>query len=395
VSSANRGGFGPGVGAGLIIGLAVAVLTGMLTGVLGGDDDRDAVSEAQETIEDNYFEAVDAGQLSEPAIDAMVRDLRRRFDDRFSHFFTADQLEDFNAATSGRFSGVGLTVNEIPKGLRVASVLPETPAKRAGIEPGDVIVAVDGKSIEGVPSDVSTARIKGPAGTEVELSVIAVDGGKRDVVVERAEVRVPAVDGEIRTSEGRKLAYVRFATFSEGSHGELRETIERLDRRGAEGLVLDLRGNGGGLLNEAVLSSSVFVEDGTVVSTESRTQGDRDYEAVGNALDARPMVVLINRDTASAAEILAAALETYGLATVVGTRSFGKGTFQEVIPLDAGGAMDLTIGQYLTADGTSIAGEGVKPEVRAADDPRTDADEGLDAALAELTTGLDPPGRGQ
>jgi carboxyl-terminal processing protease len=129
----------------------------------------------------------------------------------------------------------------------------------------------------------------------------------------------------------------------------------------------------------------VFVEEGTVVSTESRTQGDRSYEAVGDAIEPLPTVVLVDRDTASAAEILAAALETYELATVVGTRTFGKGTFQEVIPLEAGGALDLTIGQYLTAAGTSIAGEGVKPEVRAEDDLRTgQVDEALDQALRAL-----------
>jgi carboxyl-terminal processing protease len=198
-------------------------------------------------------------------------------------------------------------------------------------------------------------------------------------------VRVPAVDGEIRRVDGHDVAYVRFASFSEGAHGELRETIERLYRDGAEGLVLDLRANGGGLLNEAVLSTSVFVDDGTVVSTESRTQGERDYEAVGDAIDPRPTVVLVNRDTASAAEILAAALASYDLATVVGTRTFGKGTFQEVIRLDEGGALDLTIGQYLTADGTSIAGEGVKPQVRTEDDPDTPRDdEALERALKVL-----------
>lgn len=391
MSAGGGPGFGPGVVAGVVVGLLVAVLVGPVAGLVGDDAEDDAIGEARQTIEDNYFEVVGPDQLDEPAIDAMVGELRERFDDRFSHFFTAEQLEDFNAATSGRFSGVGLTVNEVPRGLRVASVLPGTPAKRAGIEPGDLIVAVDGKSIEGVSSNVSTARIKGPPGTEVELTVVgAGSGDERDVTLERAEVRVPAAAGELREVDGREVAYVRFATFSEGSHGELRRQVERLYDRGAEGLVLDLRGNGGGLLNEAVLSASVFVEDGTVVSTESRTEGRTDYEAAGDAIAGRPTVVLINRDTASAAEILAAALETYELATVAGTRSFGKGTFQEVIPLDAGGALDLTVGQYLTADGSSIAGEGVKPQVRVEDDPRTpDADEALDEALATLGAELD------
>lgn len=386
MSPGERGRFGSGVVTGLVAGLVLAALVAALTGVLDRDDDGDATREAVETVEDNYFEEVDARTLEDSSIDGMVRELRKRYEDRFSHYFTEDQLEEFEAATSGRFSGVGLTVNEVPRGLRVADVLPDTPAERSGIEPGDVIVAVDGESIAGVPSNVSTARIKGPAGTEVTLRLIPVDGGKaREVVVERADVRVPAVDGELRRVDGHDVAYVRFASFSEGAHGELRQTIERLYREGAEGLVLDLRANGGGLLNEAVLSTSVFVDEGTVVSTESRTQGERDYEAVGDAIDPRPTVVLVNRDTASAAEILTAALKNYDLATVVGTRTFGKGTFQEVIRLEEGGALDLTIGQYLTADGSSIAGEGVKPEVRTEDDPDTPSeDEALERALTVL-----------
>jgi carboxyl-terminal processing protease len=386
LSPGERGRFGSGVVTGLVAGLVLAALVAALTGVLDRDDDGDASREAVETVEDNYFEEVDARTLEDSSIDGMVRELRKRYDDRFSHYFTEDQLEEFEAATSGRFSGVGLTVNEVPRGLRVADVLPDTPAERSGIEPGDVIVAVDGESIAGVPSNVSAARIKGPAGTEVALRLIPVDGGKaREVVVERADVRVPAVDGELRRVDGHDVAYVRFASFSEGAHGELRQTIERLYREGAEGLVLDLRANGGGLLNEAVLSTSVFVDEGTVVSTESRTQGERDYEAVGDAIDPRPTVVLVNRDTASAAEILTAALKNYDLATVAGTRTFGKGTFQEVIRLEEGGALDLTIGQYLTADGSSIAGEGVKPEVRTEDDPDTPSeDEALERALTVL-----------
>jgi carboxyl-terminal processing protease len=390
LSTDGWGGFGPGVVIGVVIGLVAAVLAAAITGVFDDEDEGEAIAEALETVEGNYFEAVNPDKLEDSSIQGMVRELRKRYDDRFSHYFTQDQLEDFEAATSGRFSGVGLTVNEVAKGLRVADVLPETPAERAGIREGDVIVAVDGESIAGVPSEVSTARIQGPKGTEVELGLVPAGGGqRRELVVERAEVRVPAVDGELRRVDGRRVAYVDFQTFSEGAHGELRETIERLDRDGAEGLLLDLRTNGGGLLNEAVLSTSVFVEDGTVVSTESRTQGERDYKAVGDAIDPRPTVVLVNRDTASAAEILAAALKSNELATVVGTRTFGKGSFQEVIRLDQGGALDLTVGEYLTADGASIAGEGVKPEVRAEDQRRTRADdEALERALEVLRAQL-------
>jgi carboxyl-terminal processing protease len=375
--------FGYGVAAGLVLGLLVAAALGLAGDVLFGSE-QDAPTEAREVIEANYFEEVPAEQLDGASIRGMVAELRERYDDRFSHYFSPRQLDAFERATSGEFDGIGLAVNEVREGLRVAAVYPDAPAEAAGLEEGDVITAVDGKSIAGVSAEVSTGRIKGPPGTEVELRVEPLRGKPRNVTVERASVRIPAVSGEIRRVDGRGIGYVRYETFSRGAHGELRDEVDRLLRDGAEGIALDLRGNGGGLLNEAILSASIFVEDGVVVSTESRTEPDIEYEAVGDAIDPRPMVVITNRDTASASEILAAALQTYDLAQVVGTRTFGKGTFQEVIGLEAGGALDLTIGEYLTADGTSIAGEGVQPDVAAPDDPRTERDEALDRALAVL-----------
>jgi carboxyl-terminal processing protease len=383
MSSERRPGFASGALMGLVIGLVVATLIAVLAEPL--QDEAGLAEQARETIQQNYWKVVDDSILDQSSVDGMVRKLRQRYDDRFSHYFGPEQLDDFNQATSGRFSGVGLTVSEVNRGLRVATVLPDTPAERAGIERGDVILAVDGKSIAGQPSAVSTGRIKGKAGTEVELRLDPVGpDAVREIMLERADVRVPAADGAMRRAGGQKVAYVRLASFTEGAHGELREVIEDLDGRGAEGLVLDLRGNGGGLLNEAVLSASVFVEDGTIVSTESRTQGEREFEATGDALPPRPTVVLINGDTASAAEILTAALDDYDLATVVGTTSFGKGVFQEVLQLPAGGALDLTVGEYFTADGDSLAGAGIRPEARAEDDPRTRPDEALETGLDEL-----------
>jgi carboxyl-terminal processing protease len=391
-------GFGSGVIAGFVLGLIVSAAG--VFGYLLIDDDQDPVTEARSVIEDNYFKPTDSAQLDEDSINGMVEALKKRYDDKFSHYLNSSQLKAFESSTSGRFSGVGLTVQEVPRGLSVTRVFPATPAERHGLRVGDVIVAVDGKSIKGVSSDVSTARIKGPVGTEVELRIDPVEGPPRDVTLERADVRIPAVQGRIVHSDGHRLGYVYFGTFSSGAHGELRNQLERLYRDGAEGAVLDLRGNGGGLLNEAVLCASIFVDHGVIVSTESRTQGDRSYNAIGDAIDPHPMVVLVDRNTASAAEILTAAMKYYDVATVAGTRTYGKGTFQEVIHLPSGGALDLTIGQYLPADGKSILGTGVKPEVRAVDNPHTPKgtpqlptnnavpllpqDEGLDKALQVL-----------
>jgi carboxyl-terminal processing protease len=383
----HRRGFIRGFGAGVVTALAVAAL---IAAIAGEFDDTDLTSQASEVIRDSYYKPVEGSLLDEASVDGIVRELRRRYDDRFTHYLDPQELRVFEAAASGRFSGVGLTVTGVNRGLRVASVLPDTPAKRARIQEGDLITAVNGRSLAGVPPEVSTARIKGPPGTPVELRVVSGSGGEtRNVQLERATVKLPVVRGEIRRAGTNKVAYVRYDSFRAGAHGELRETLERLYRRGGEGLVLDLRDNGGGLLNEAVLSASLFLPRGDlVVSTDSRSMGHREYEATGDPLPEHPTVVLINGDTASAAEILASALGDHGLATIVGTRSFGKGTFQEVIQLSAGGALDLTVGEYFTPDGVSLTGKGIKPGIRAADDPDTPRDEGLRGALAVLAERL-------
>jgi carboxyl-terminal processing protease len=383
MSGDRRRGLIIGFAAGFALAAAIAIAIVVLSGGLASES---PTTQASDVIKDNYYKPVHTSLLDDGSIDGMVRALRRRFDDRFSHYFNPSQLRQFEEANSGQFSGVGLTVTEIKRGLRVATVLPRTPAQRAGIRPGDVIVAVDGRSIAGVSSEVSTARIKGPPGTAVRLRVVSAQGGgTRDIRLERANVRVPAATGQLKQAGGTKVAYVRFTTFSEGAHADLSRVLQRLDRKGAKGLVLDLRGNGGGLLDEAVLCASLFLDKGQlVVSTDSRTMGHHDYRALGNPLPSHPTVVLINRDTASAAEILTSALADHHQATVVGTRSFGKGVFQEVLDLPAGGALDLTVGEYLTADGVSLAGKGIHPDVRAVDNPTTPRDEGLEKALAVL-----------
>ena len=249
-----------------------------------------------------------------------------------------------------------------------------------------MIVSVNERSIAGEDSEVATAKIKGPPGTEVTIGVRRPPGDRtRSVTLTRAEIEVPMTISRIRDVDGRKVGYVALFGFTEGAHAALREAIERVRDRGAEGLVLDLRGNGGGLLQEAVLTSSIFLaEDEVIVSTRSRTQGSEVYRAMGDNLPPQPTVVLINRDTASAAEILAAALADQAGATLVGVRSFGKGVFQQVIDLSNGGALDLTIGEYFTPSGENLGGRGIVPEVRALDDPRTRPDEGLQRALRVL-----------
>ena len=375
--------------------VAVAFLVGIVAGGqvdwirdrvddVFGNESHDATSQAIDVIDKDYFHEVDPKQLESTSIRSLVEDIKKRYHDRFSHYFSPDEYQRFE--NGGRFSGVGLAVNEVKDGLRVATVYKRTPAKQAGIQPGDVITAVNGDSIAGEDADAATAKIRGPEGTRVTLTVSSADGKTRDLTLTRREVDVPLVEGKIKDVRGKKVGWVVLASFTRsGVHGELQKEIEKLYSRGAQGIVLDLRGNGGGLLTEAVLVSSLFVPQGPIVSTHGRTQNDRTYNATGDVIQPRkPVVVLINGDSASASEIVTGALEQAGVATVVGTRSFGKGTFQEVIPLDNGGALDLTVGEYLTRDGTSINGTGIKPQVKAKDNPSTKQDEGLQRALQVL-----------
>jgi carboxyl-terminal processing protease len=384
-----------------MLGLAAALLAMLAAGLwLGGhpakmppplrdvfvDESAGLTAEASELIEDNYYRPVAQGNLIDSSLQGMVRGLRRRHGDRFSEYFSAEMLSRFNEEIEGRFSGIGLSVTGVKEGLRVASVFKGSPAERAGIEPGETIVSVDGRSIAGLDSDAATALIKGPEGTEVTIGVRGARNGEtRQKRLVRAEISVPVISSRLEASGGRKLGYARLAAFSEGAHGALRGAVRKLQRRGAEGLVLDLRGNGGGLLEEAVLTASVFLPEGeTVVSTDSRTQGHTVYETKGGNLPSLPIVVLIDRNTASAAEILAAALADDAGAEIVGTRSFGKGVFQQEIGLSNGGALKLTVGEYFTPDGTNLAGKGIHPDVPARDLPGTARDEARERALEVL-----------
>ncbi len=342
--------------------------------------------EATEAIEENYFRAVSPDELTDSSLQGMVRGLRRRYHDRFSEYFSPQRLTRFNEAISGKFSGIGLSVVPISKGLKVVHVFKGSPAERAGIEVGEVLVSVEGDSIAGVNSEVATAKIKGPEGTKVEVGVLdpARDRTRR-LEITREEISLPVAIGRVKRVDGHRLGYVRLSTFSFGAHAFLRKAVEKVEREGAQGIVLDLRANGGGVLDEAVLSASVFLPKGElVVTTDSRTQGHAEYRTVGDNLPELPLVVLIDHNTASAAEILTAALADDAGAPVVGTRSYGKGVFQQEVSLSNGGALKLTIGEYFTPEGTNLAGNGIHPDVRARDLPRTSRDEALDRALRVL-----------
>ena len=369
--------------AGIWLGGHPSVLPEPVRDALVDDDDARTYQEAIEIIERDYYRPVDERDLLNTSLGAAVRSL----EDQFSAYFSPSDYSSFQEVTQGEFEGVGMSVEEVERGLRVLTVYDGSPADRGGLEPGHVVTAVDGRSIAGVSSEASTARIKGPSGTTVKLTV---DAGKRvrEVELRRDRVDIPVVEAEMERAGGREIGHVQLAGFSSGAHGEVGQAVRRLLGEGAAGIVLDLRNNGGGLLNEAVLVSSIFIPEGEIVSTRGRSRPERVYEASGNAIPVDvPVVVLVNRQSASASEIVTGALQDRERATVVGTRTFGKGVFQEIEQLSNGGALDITVGEYFLPSGRNIGsgvekGAGIEPDVRARDDPDTRPDEALDVAFA-------------
>jgi carboxyl-terminal processing protease len=372
---------------GIYIGGHPAGLPGFVRTPLVGDGDTRVVDEAIDLVHHTYYRAVPRKQLADQSIRGIVTSLH----DRFSNYFDPAQYKEFRSQQSGEFAGVGISVVQDSAGLRIVQVFDGSPAKRANVAVGDIILAVDGRALKGLSRDVSVKLIQGPIGTDVKLRVRHRAAG-RDLTLTRTTISVPVVTSRERTFAGRKLAVVRLDQFSSGAHGELTQALRKALKDGAKGIVLDLRGNPGGLVTEAQLVASAFLKDGTIVTTKGRSVPTRTLSATGDPIaPTTPLVVLVDHDSASAAEIVAGALQDRHRAKLVGTPTFGKGVFQEVIELSNGGALDITAGQYFTPSGRNLGGpgtatgSGLTPDVRAANDPKTPkVDEALDAALRTL-----------
>jgi carboxyl-terminal processing protease len=333
-------------------------------------------------LERDYYRPVNGDQLLNKGIAGAVASLG----DPYSHYFDPSDYRAFLNQSNPHLSGIGVDVLPTSRGLRVQGVFPGSPAARAGLKAGDEIVRVGSRNLAGHSAEYDSSLIRGPAGTQVTLTVLRGSQSQK-VKITRQNIVIPVATGRIVTYHGHKVGVLQLTSFTQGAGNELRTQVHRVLQQGAQALVLDLRENGGGLLTEAVNVASIFIADGTIVSTDGRSQPRQVYLAKNNAIaTTQPMVVLVDRGTASAAEIVTAALQQRHRARVVGTHTYGKGVFQEVEPLPNGGALDFTVGEYFTPDGQNLGGGGVrrgggiKPNVTALDNPRTRLDEALQSA---------------
>ncbi|HTC71371.1 MAG TPA: S41 family peptidase, partial [Solirubrobacteraceae bacterium] len=340
-------------------------LPGFLRSAFVSSSQTQVVDEAIQRIADDYYRPIPASKLDDSSITGLVESL----DDRFSHYLSPSEFREF--AAPPHFTGIGVAVAtqlSANHGLLIVRVFDSSPAARAGLKVGDVIIAVNGHKLERLSAEAATALIRGLPGTGVHLAIQAPAGSSsgaapHNVKLTRAVVSEPVVESATKTVHGVKLGVVALASFSPGSHVEVREAVEHELRAGAgaRGLVFDLRGNGGGLVEEAQLIASIFIPKGVIVTTRGRTQPTQVLLATGKAISPSiPMVVLVDSNTASSSEIVTAAMQDHHRATVVGTHTFGKGVFQEEQALSNGGALDITVGEYFTPNGRNLGGGGVK-----------------------------------
>ncbi len=341
------------------------------------DQDNARIGEALGVLHRRYYREVPQRKIEEAALRAAVDSL----DDQYSAYLSPKDLKAFDEVKDSKFEGIGVEVSKVNAGLEIGKVYPGSPAEKAGLESGDIIVRAAGKTLAGKSTQAGSSLIRGPEGTTVVLQLRR-DGEVIERKVKRAQVRVPAV--EARYDKDAKVGVVRLASFSTDANQEVEDGIKKMTRAGATSIVLDLRSNPGGLVSEAQDISSLFLKGGTIVTTRGRSVRTKTIEAGDEpAFPKLPIAVLVDGNSASAAEIVTGALQDRGRAKVYGTRTYGKGVFQEIIPLSQGGAMDITVGQYYTPKGRNLGGagvakgedvsrgKGIAPDVKAVDDPKT------------------------
>lgn len=312
-------------------------------------------------VREDYVEEVDDKALIEAAINGMLSSL-----DPHSSYLSAKNYDGMKVQTRGKFGGLGIEVTMENGLVKVVSPIDDTPAAAAGVKAGDYITHLDGEAVLGLTLSEAVEKMRGLVDTDLDLTIRRA-GQKEpiELTITRAIITVQSVRGRLEDGD---ILYVRVSSFTEQTDKGLRKTVNRLKEEAGDdykGLILDLRNNPGGLLDQAIAVSDAFLEKGEIVSTRGRKADDANrYNAkTDDIVDGRPVVVIINGGSASASEIVAGALQDHGRAVILGTKSFGKGSVQTIVPLQGNGAMRMTTARYYTPSGNSIQAKGITPDI--------------------------------
>ena len=353
---------------GLMLGVSLAIARGVLAekpqqGVAAGLplETVRTLSEVFDKIKHNYVEDVEDKALLDNAIRGMLSGL-----DPHSTYLDAKAFEELRVGTTGEFGGLGIVVGMEDGFVKVISPIDDTPAQRAGVKAGDLIIRLDEKPVKGMSLDDAVKIMRGKPGTDIELTIVR-EGEDQPLkfTITRDRIRVKSVKSRMLDPG---YAYVRVSQFQERTGKDLHKAITELKKENKDnlkGLVLDLRNNPGGLLDAAVIVSDTFLDRGTIVSVKGRTEDNKLSQAAtpGDILKGSPIVVLVNEGSASASEIVAGALQDNKRAVIMGQKTFGKGSVQTVIPLGNNSALKLTTARYYTPSGRSIQAEGIAPDI--------------------------------
>jgi carboxyl-terminal processing protease len=326
----------------------------------GGGDGLSVVRSAYEQIRDHAVHPPSGDELAQGAVEGMIKTLKQRSSDDYAAFYSPHDYQSVQELTTGQFSGIGVWLRKEGRSLRVVSVLPHTPAEKAGLASGDVITQIDGSKVSGLTNDQAVAKIKGQVGSKVLLEVDRA-GNPLSFSIARRSIELPSSVDRMVSGD---LGYIHLFQFAKGAGGQVHKDVADLLSKGAKGMILDLRDNGGGLFDEGINVAGDFIQNGPVVRYKARNQAEVVYKAGGNAFDNVPLVVLVNGGTASASEIVTGALQDRHRAVVVGTQTYGKGSVQQVVPLPDSAAMKMTTAAYYTPSGRSINGKGITPDVK-------------------------------
>jgi carboxyl-terminal processing protease len=356
---------------GVVMGLSLSIGGGLMGDKRVLDKEELAWEQARlfaevlERVKRDYVEPLDDAELLESAIRGMVSDL-----DAHSQYLDAGEYRDIRISTTGSYTGIGIEVDEVGGSVVIVTPIAGSPAARAGIRSGDQIIAVDGIAVEAARLQDTISRLRGQAGSKVEVTVLRGDEAL-EYGMRRQIIRMASVHKEFLSPS---YGYVRVSQFSENTARELSRAVDELQDTHdgmLQGLVLDLRNNPGGVLDAAVDVADLFLDSGVIVTAEGRSIDSQFTRSArrGDILDGASMVVIVNKGSASAAEIVAGALQDHNRALIVGTETFGKGLVQTVVPLSKGRAIKLTTSRYYTPSGDSIHEVGIAPDIYIEDTP--------------------------